>query len=79
MQASQQASTNGHVAFAQPRGGMRSELDELRSTCRRQALVIDTLTVAISRLRTGASALKADNAELRAENQQMLTRQRAAG
>ena len=42
-----------------------SELDRLRATCRRQALVIDTLSKAVSTLRGGAAALRAENADLR--------------
>src|SRR2546423_15191439 len=44
------------------------ELDALRLACRRQAKVIDTLVAAVSTLRDGAAALKAENAELRAAN-----------
>ena len=50
-----------------------SELDRLRATCRRQAHVIDTLSKVVATLRTGAAALKAENADLRA------THSRAAG
>ena len=44
-----------------------SELARLRAICRRQELAIEGLTRALARLRRGASALKEDNAELRAE------------
>jgi chromosome segregation ATPase len=44
-----------------------SELARLRAICRRQELAIEGLTQALARLRRGASALKEDNAELRAE------------
>jgi serine/threonine-protein kinase RsbW len=44
-----------------------SELENLRAKCRRQALVIETLTDAVSSFTNGARALKADNADLRAE------------
>src|SRR4051794_12361131 len=58
---------NGRPA-APPCGvGARSELDELRSLCRAQALRIDALAQAVATLRRGAAALKAENAELRAE------------
>jgi serine/threonine-protein kinase RsbW len=43
-----------------------SELDRLRATCGRQAHVIDTLRKVVATLRTGAAALKAENADLRA-------------
>jgi hypothetical protein len=67
MQADQKASTNGHTPFAESGPDVRSELDELRTAYRRQALVIDTLRAAASRLRAGASALKEENADLRGE------------
>jgi serine/threonine-protein kinase RsbW len=67
MPADQKASTNGHAPFRDQRGKTRSELDELRATCRRQAHVIDTLSDAVGSLRRGAQALKAENADLRAE------------
>jgi anti-sigma regulatory factor (Ser/Thr protein kinase) len=41
----------------------------LRATCRSQALTIDWLGEAVSTLRRGAAALKAENADLRAEQQ----------
>jgi len=45
----------------------RSELDELRATCRCQALTIEALGAAVSSLRRGAAALKAENADMRAQ------------
>jgi anti-sigma regulatory factor (Ser/Thr protein kinase) len=45
-----------------------SEVDVLRATCTRQSLVIDKLSEAVSILRRGAAALKAENSALRAEN-----------
>ena len=42
------------------------DVERLRRQCRRQALQIDLLTEALSTLRRGAKALKAENAELRA-------------
>src|SRR4051794_37155499 len=78
MPADQKASTNGHAPFPEQRGQTRSELDELRATCRRQAHVIDTLSDALGSLRRGAQALKADNADLRAETARARRRQRSA-
>jgi hypothetical protein len=49
MEAHQQALTNGHAPVAAERV---NELIELRAAYRRQAQVIDTLTGAITRLRT---------------------------
>jgi anti-sigma regulatory factor (Ser/Thr protein kinase) len=69
MTAQRGASTNGRAALVEDRTSGPSELDRLRTTCRRQASVIDTLGEAIAVLRTGASALKAENAELRATGQ----------
>jgi regulator of replication initiation timing len=68
------AAANGRAPVAERRAGARSELDDLRATCQRQASVIDTLGEAISTFRVGTSALKAENADLRAENHQMRER-----
>ncbi len=59
------------AADATPPGITRLPLDleRLRSECRRQALQIDLLTEAVSTLRRGAKALKAENVELRAHNE----------
>lgn len=47
-------------------GALSAELAELRAACRRQAAVIEALTRVVGRLRTGVTALKAENAQLRA-------------
>jgi anti-sigma regulatory factor (Ser/Thr protein kinase) len=73
MPANQKASTNGHAPFPEQLGRTRSELDDLRATCRRQAHVIDALTEAVVTLRRGAKALKAENTELKAENTELRT------
>jgi hypothetical protein len=44
-----------------------SELKQVRAISRRQEFAIEGLTHALSRLLRGASALKAENAELRVE------------
>jgi anti-sigma regulatory factor (Ser/Thr protein kinase) len=44
---------------------------ELRTACRRQAALIDALARAVGDLRSGASALKAENAELRLERRRL--------
>jgi signal transduction histidine kinase len=59
------ALTNGNLPLALRVATRRTELDTLRATCRRQALVIDSLREAAAALRRGALALKAENAELR--------------
>jgi hypothetical protein len=64
MQLQQTAPTNGRPRSAP---APRSELDRLRATCRRQARAIDTLRHAVCSLRSGAAALKAENADLRVE------------
>jgi anti-sigma regulatory factor (Ser/Thr protein kinase) len=51
--------------------GARSELDALRSACRRQAHVIELLSAVASNFRNGVAALRAENAELRAANERM--------
>jgi hypothetical protein len=68
MQADLEASTNGHAPSVERRDAPRSELDQLRATCRRQTHVIDALTEAVLTLRRGAQALKAENADLRAQS-----------
>jgi serine/threonine-protein kinase RsbW len=67
MQAHEQATTNGQAPFPAERVGSSAELTELRVAYKRQAHVIETLTEAVSRLRTGVTALKADNTDLRGE------------
>jgi anti-sigma regulatory factor (Ser/Thr protein kinase) len=54
-------------ARAAERGNGAGEIAVLRATCRRQAWVIETMTRVVGNLRSGASALKAENAELRAQ------------
>jgi anti-sigma regulatory factor (Ser/Thr protein kinase) len=65
MQRSQQAATNGSSRPAP--ADVPDELDDLRSSYRRQAHVIATLSAAICTMRVGATALKAENVDLRAE------------
>ena len=67
MEAHEQASANGNASFPADRIAPGAELIELQAAYRRQARVIDTLTAAVTRLRTGATALKADNIDLRGE------------
>ncbi len=68
MRPEQAVAGNGRLPATAKRVSARSELDGLRATCRRQAHVINALGGAVSVLRGGAVALKAENAELRAEN-----------
>ena len=69
MQSPNTARTNGRAPSAARHTDQRAELDGLRATCRAQALRIEALGEAVSRLRRGAAALKAENADLRAEQQ----------
>jgi anti-sigma regulatory factor (Ser/Thr protein kinase) len=62
---------NGRPASSVEPADLRSELDGLRSACRRQAHVIELLGAAISTLRGGAAALKAENADLRAARERV--------
>ncbi|MDA0167433.1 ATP-binding protein, partial [Solirubrobacter ginsenosidimutans] len=58
----------GSARTAPPPGhdGAPAEVAQLRSICRRQAALIDTLRRIVATLRCGAQALKAENGELRA-------------
>jgi anti-sigma regulatory factor (Ser/Thr protein kinase) len=69
MQFPARAWANVRPAPLPQRVSARSELDELRATCRSQALTITALEQAVSRLRDVTAALKAmgQNAEPRAE------------
>ncbi|HET8949150.1 MAG TPA: hypothetical protein VFN44_01530, partial [Solirubrobacteraceae bacterium] len=49
------------------RAGSSQELERLRETRRRQAVVIATLSEAVSNFHRGLRALRAENLELRAE------------
>jgi anti-sigma regulatory factor (Ser/Thr protein kinase) len=77
MQSDQSFATNGRPSAVES-STSRSELDRLRSKCRRQAQAIDALSDAVRNLRRGARALKAENAELRADLRSV-PRQRRAG
>jgi anti-sigma regulatory factor (Ser/Thr protein kinase) len=49
----------------------REEIERLRATGRRQAVVIATLSEAVSNYHRGLGALRAENAELRAESREI--------
>jgi len=74
MQPDRGASTNGQAASAEEHARVPAELDRLLMTCRRQARTISVLGRAIAALRSGAGALKAENADLRAANQRIRDR-----
>jgi anti-sigma regulatory factor (Ser/Thr protein kinase) len=67
MQSDRSASANGHPVSPPDGSGSRASLESLQARCRHQAVVIDTLSEAVSRFHRGATSLKAENAELRAE------------
>jgi anti-sigma regulatory factor (Ser/Thr protein kinase) len=67
MRPDQAVAGNTRAPATAERVSARSELDGLRATCRRQAHVINALGQAVSAFRSGAAALKAENAELRVE------------
>jgi anti-sigma regulatory factor (Ser/Thr protein kinase) len=77
MQSDQNLSGNGRPSWVEP-SESTSELDGLRAECRRQAKAIGALSDAVGSLRRGAQALKAENAELRADSDRV-RRQRRAG
>ena len=52
----------------------RRELERLRVSARRQALVIATLSEAVSNFHRGVEAMRAENAELRAEGEELRDR-----
>jgi anti-sigma regulatory factor (Ser/Thr protein kinase) len=70
MRVDQPGSANGDRPS--PNGSEpRRELVTLQAKCRRQAAVIDRLSEVISTLHRGAKALKAENSELRGENERL--------
>jgi anti-sigma regulatory factor (Ser/Thr protein kinase) len=66
MQSDQNSTGNGRPSSVEA-SDSASELDGLRAECRRQAMAIGALSDAVGGLRRGAQALKAENAELRAD------------
>jgi len=67
MRSDRTASANGHLVSPRQDSRSRAKLESLQAKCRHQSVVIDTLSEAVSTFRRGATALKAENAELRAE------------
>ena len=67
MQSDRTVSASGHLAPPPNGSASRAKLESLQAKCRQQAMVIETLSVAVSTFHRGATALKAENAELRAE------------
>src|SRR5215210_8853432 len=75
MRSKQAVSTNGGRALSLD-PSRSPQLEALRTTCRRQTVVIDTLREAVSNVHRGAKALKTENAELRADCDRMRVQQR---
>jgi anti-sigma regulatory factor (Ser/Thr protein kinase) len=71
MKSDQAASVNGRSAVASDGFGARPAPEGLPAKCRRQAIVIERLSEALSTFERGARALKAENSELRAENDRL--------
>jgi anti-sigma regulatory factor (Ser/Thr protein kinase) len=67
MQSDRTASANGHRVSQSKGSGSSTTRESLQAKCRHQAVVIDTLSEAVSAVHRGAKALKAENSELRAE------------
>jgi anti-sigma regulatory factor (Ser/Thr protein kinase) len=76
MQSDRSSATNGRPSSVKT-SESTSDLNGLRAECRRQAQAIGALSDAVDGLRRGARALKAENAELRADAERL--RQRRAG
>jgi anti-sigma regulatory factor (Ser/Thr protein kinase) len=70
MKSDQTASANGRAAVSSDRVG-RPAPEGWQAECRRQAIVIERLGEALSTFERGARALKAENSELRAENDRL--------
>ena len=71
MQPHEGALSNGRPPAPAESVGAGSGLDGLRLACRRQARAIELLSAVASNLRSGAAALRAENAELRSANERM--------
>jgi anti-sigma regulatory factor (Ser/Thr protein kinase) len=71
MQPHEGALSNGRPRSPAESVGAGSELEGLRSACRRQARVIELLSAVASNLRSGAAALRAENAELRSAHERV--------
>jgi anti-sigma regulatory factor (Ser/Thr protein kinase) len=75
VKSDQTASANGRAAVSSDRFG-RPAPEGLQAKCRRQAIVIERLSEALSTFERGARALKAENSELRAENDRLRHQER---
>jgi anti-sigma regulatory factor (Ser/Thr protein kinase) len=71
MKPDQKAWANGKAAISSDGFGPRPGPEGLQAQCRRQGIVIERLSQALSAFESGARALKAENSELRAENDRL--------
>ena len=71
MKSDETVSANGRSAISSDGFGARPAPEGLQAKCRRQAIVIERLSEALSTFERGARALKAENSELRAENDRL--------
>ena len=71
MQPHEGVLSNGRPRAPAESVGASSELEGLRLACRRQARVIEQLSAVASNLRSGAAALRAENADLRSANERI--------
>jgi anti-sigma regulatory factor (Ser/Thr protein kinase) len=75
MQSEQGLATNGRRPHSSDSSDESSDLRALRATSRRYVTVIDTLSEAVSNFESATRALKAENTELRADNERMRVQQ----
>jgi anti-sigma regulatory factor (Ser/Thr protein kinase) len=78
MKSDQTASANGRTRVRPDDRGSDPVPDALQAKCGHQAMVIDTLSEALSTFERGARALKAENSALRAENDRLSRRRLAS-
>ena len=78
MKSDQTASANGRTRVPPDDSGSHPVPEGLQAKCGHQAMVIDTLSEALSSFERGARALKAENSALRAENDRLRRHRRFA-
>ena len=71
MKSDQTASAHERTSRSPDDSGSHPSRDELQAQGRHQAMVIDTLSEALSTFERGARALKAENCAVRAENDRL--------
>lgn len=71
MRLDRTASANGDGSSHAGAFDSRAKPEDLQAKCRHQAVVIDTLSEAVSTFHRGANAPKAENSELRTDNDRL--------